>query len=694
MKSNSITKKTGTVIPLGALYDDKHTVIGEYPVLADFALFCQKAGLGIIQLLPVNDTGTQSSPYSGLSAFALHPIYICITDLPEFSPRYKIDKTFAEQYENFIASFPYKNRYNYQGILNAKTALLRSLYETTPIAKQKKPSAELSAWIKKNQWIIDYAVYKNLKWKYMQSSWKNWPEKDCRPDKNEITARWNNPADKKEHLFYAWVQMRADEQFSIAAQAVKEAGIILKGDMPILMNEDSCDVWAEPLLFRQNLRAGSPADKENPTGQNWGFPIYNWDAIKADNYSWWKTRLSNAAHYYRAYRLDHVIGFFRIWAVPERDTDALLGHTEPFCAITQKKLTDAGFDKGRIIWLSQPHVPTGIIQNITWNYDSAHNIMKKLLEKLPNEELWRFKTEIRGEMDITEADFGTLCNDETAARVKKELCSYWHNRCLIDIADGNFIPLWTYRDSTAWVSLSNEEKEKLQTLIDEAADAQEAKWKEQADDIFTVFTSSVPMIPCGEDLGANPSCLPDILEKHHILGLRVIRWTREWNRQGQPYIPFKEYTPLSVTTTSVHDSPTLRQWWTDDKIAAAGFITANPEAFSSTAAADMKQPQLFNADPEIEKLTSFTPVVAEAILSAAAHSASVWCIYPLQDFLYLVSTYLLTNAAEERINIPGTVTDFNWTYRLPVSLKTLLADTLLIDKIKKIAVLHDRGEKK
>ena len=165
------SRMTGIAIPLGAIYTKKNTVIGEFTVLPDFAKFCKKAGIEIIQLLPVNDTGTQSSPYSGLSAFALHPIYIDIAKLPEFEDVSK-DKDFEKKYKDFIKKFPYdgKTRYDYDGILNAKDELLRTIYATTTIAKSAMPSEELTKWIKKNPWIVNYAVYKNLKHKYMQAT--------------------------------------------------------------------------------------------------------------------------------------------------------------------------------------------------------------------------------------------------------------------------------------------------------------------------------------------------------------------------------------------------------------------------------------------------------------------------------------------------------------------------------------------
>ena len=671
-------KLTGVAVPLGALYTKDNPVIGEFPDLKPFADYCQAAGISIIQLLPVNDTGTQSSPYSGLSAFALHPIYIRLKDVPGFDELYKNDEKFKKAYDVFVANQKYTLRYNYDAILNTKTALLKMLYDSTDEGKTGDAGEALSKWIKANSWVKDYAVYKNLKWNYMQASWKSWLESDRNKTKEEITALWNKKAFKKEHLFYAWTQMVADAQFRDAVDYVKAAGLMLKGDMPILMNEDSCDAWAYPEVFNQELRAGAPADGDNPNGQNWGFPTYNWKNLKDDDYSWWKARLTNASKYYDAYRLDHILGFFRIWAIPEADLNALNGHTEPYAFIKRSELYDLGFNDDRIRWLSQPHIPTGVIEDITWNHDKAHQILAIFCDKIDGEELWRFSPALKGNKAIEEADLTELCAPEAIGRVKKVLEDYWSNRTLIEIAKNKFVPLWTYGKSTSWGTLNDQEKGALLNCFNELNEKNEKLWKKQADEIFAAITKSVKMIPCGEDLGVNTECVPKTMDAHKILGLRVVRWCRKWSEPGQPYVPFSEYTPLSVTTTSVHDSSTVRQWWDEEKDSVRAFVSANPEALGIKENELMDMTQAISAQP-------FNAQVAQSILKASAAAASVWFIPPLQDFLYMDEKLWLDKAADERINVPGTVTEFNWTYRLPVSLEELSENVELTGKIKKIS---------
>ena len=680
----TLEKSTGTSIPLGAIYSDRKngTVIGEYTDLPEFAKFCKKTGFTLLQLLPVNDTGTQSSPYSGLSAFALHPIYIDLTALPEFKSLYSSDSNFKKAFDKMIKDFPYNphGRYNYEGILNAKTALLNLLYESTEIAKKEKATDELSSWIKKNDWIVQYAVYKNLKVKYNQATWKDWSKEDRNPTEKQILDRWNDKKLLKAHLFFAWVQMRANEQFKDSAEKVKKEGITLKGDMPILMNEDSCDAWAFPGIFNHNLRAGSPVDGENPTGQNWGFPTYNWEYLKENNFTWWKSRLKVAEQYYGAYRLDHILGFFRIWAIPVRDTTAVLGHTVPYTPISRDDLHNIGFDDARIRWLSQPHVPTSLIEDITWNHEKAVSILSKFMDRIGNEELWLFKKSILGDKDIYESNLASFCEGDSEKRCKDALSKAWQNRCLIEITENNFVPVWTYYTSSAWASLNDGEKNALKNLIGTKEWEQNKLWETQSDEILSALTGSVKMIPCGEDLGADLPCLPAVMQKNGILSLRVNRWCRKWNEPGKPYVPLNELPPFSVTTTSVHDSPTVRQWWDEDRDGSSLFVRTNPWAFGIDGFDQAK----INETASLP----FSPFIAEGYLKGVATSNSAWIINPLQDFMAMEKKYWNPDANAERINIPGSVNEFNWTYRMPVCIEELEKDSSLIEKIKGIVALH------
>ena len=664
-----IPRLTGTAIPLGALKTKHSCGIGEYPDLVTFASFCKKAGLSLIQLLPVNDTGTESSPYSALSAFALHPIYMSIEALPEYKTASAEVKKAVKALHQVHDDAP---RFDYRQLRYGKCNVLKMLYEEKKldIAQLWSDSdSDLRTWFAKNQWVVEYAVFLELKWKFMEASWRQWPKKFSSMKQDKILARWEDKALQEAHLFHVWVQWRAFEQFHQAAQAVQEKGILLKGDIPIMMNEDSADAWAHPEFFDETMRAGSPPDGFNPTGQNWGFPVYRWKNLAKSDYSWWKNRLACASNFYQAYRIDHVLGFFRIWETSSRETTAILGRTEPSAPIILAELEKAGFDKDRIRWLSQPHVPTRAIEDVNNNdYLGTHGYLHLLMDRIGEEELWLFKDEIKGDRDILE-------REDIPEPVRHRLAEFWRNRTLLPLGQDKFLPLWTYRDTTAWKSLSEQEQESLDKLIATKQKKQDTLWEKQARTLLGELTSATDMIACAEDLGANPESVPRVLDDLSILRLCVVRWYRQWQEEGQPFVDFADYPAKSVVTASVHDSSTLRLWWLTEQDAEAFYRDFPPE----------------EAEGDIE-VGIYTPETARYLLSRIATSASNFCIHPIQDFLALQATYYNSDPQQERVNVPGSVNEFNWTYRLPVLVEELVQDKELQSAIKDVVAIHKKAK--
>jgi len=655
----SKTRLLGTVVPIGALRSSKPTAVGEFPDLAEFALLCKKMKIGLIQLLPVNDTGYQSSPYFSLTAFALHPLYLRISDLPE-----------AEQFKDKAAAinkeFSGQERFPYEKVLRAKMELLREIYTAheSDIEKKAQKGGSLAAWIEQNPWVKQYAVYRRIKEANSEKSWKEWPElREVTAE--EIIAMWKDPQYRKEHLFWTWLQEALDVQFSAAAKVVAEAGILLEGDLPILMNDDSCDVWAHPNIFILELSAGAPPDMYSPDGQNWGFPLYNWAAQEQDNYAWWKQRLAVAGKYYQVYRIDHVLGFFRIWASSHRDYSSALGRYVPFTHITNSDLRKLGYDKGRIRWVSQPHIPTDEIWEALRNGPdhlpeadiaaAAKKVFSKAFDRVGNEELWLFKKKIKGEKDIDALGLHPS--------LRPYLFHAWRDRLFLEYEKGKFFPAWYCRDSRAFHSLSTEEQKNLEELIQKRMVKSEKTWEAQGKKLLSVLVESSHMLPCAEDLGVVTKCVPKVLTKLKILGLRVPRWHRRWELDKEPYIPFEEYPELSVCTLAVHDSSTVREWWEReiDQQQFAGFI-----GFPSL-------PKIYN------------PGTAKAILTKTASARSRFRVFQIQDLLHLSTKWYAEDPTSERINVPGTYNDFNWTYRLPASIGEFGKDKELVKAVAELS---------
>ncbi|MDR1787663.1 MAG: 4-alpha-glucanotransferase [Treponema sp.] len=658
----------GTVVPVGALRSEG-SAVGEFADLAEFGRLCVKMGIGLIQILPVNDTGYQSSPYFALTAFALHPLYLRLSDLKEAAGCE--DKIAA-----LNAAFAKETRFPYEEVLRAKMALLRGIYEDNrkKIESAAKPGGSLAKWIAANPWVREYAVFRTLKEANEERSWKEWPDHQQISEK-ELAARWSDPALWGAHLFWAWVQQALDAQFGAAARALSDLGLILEGDLPILMNEDSHDVWAHPAYFDQTLSAGAPPDIYSPDGQNWGFPIYNWKALAKDDYSWWRARLAAAAKYYQAYRIDHVLGFFRIWASSRADAAATLGRFVPSTPITKADLAALGFDEARVHWLSRPHIPTGEVWDaIRANWkgpsneaeaaEAAGRVFSTALERIGSEELWLFKESIKGDKDITALGL--------QAGAQAYLLGAWGNRLFVEYEKGLYFPVWFYRNSRAYASLSEDERRRLEAFIAERAKDSEKIWEAQGKKLLSMLCDSSAMLPCAEDLGAVPECVPRVLSKLHILGLRVVRWHRDWEAPGEPYYPFSAYPELSVCTPAVHDSSTLREWWNKeaDQTLFAGFIGV----------------------PSLPRV--YNPGVARTILFKIASAASRFRVFQIQDLLHLSPRWYAEDAASERINVPGTNTPFNWTYRLPAPIADIAKDSELAAAVRELAEVKAAKEPK
>ena len=661
----------GVVVPVSALRGVDSTGVGEFPDLITFGHLCKKMRVGLIQILPVNDTGYESSPYSALTAFALHPIYLRIADLPEAQ-----DPQWQKQLAAMKLRFESDVRFNHYEVMKAKLELLHEIFAANEAAirASAQDGGVLATWIADNSWVKEYAVYRRLKQANQEQSWRQWDVQRS-VTRAELAALWDDVDLKAEHLFWTWIQKALDEQFITAAASLKSDGILLEGDLPILINDDSCDAWAHPEYFHLELSAGAPPDMYSPDGQNWGFPTYNWDALENENYVWWRDRLKVAAKYYAAYRIDHVLGFFRIWATArtEKDNNSLLGRYIPYAAITKKDLVLCGFDADRIRWLSYPHVPTGevwdslrldgYLSESDIQYEAERAFMLAL-DRIGSEELWLFKDSIKGEKDIDALQLHPA--------VKNYLLDVWKNRLFLQYEDDHYFPTWKYHESRAYRSLSDGERKIIEQLLAERKAESEEAWEKLGEKLLSVLAKSTAMLPCAEDLGEVPDCVPQVLTKLRILGLRVLRWHRLWDKEGQPYIPLEDYPELSVCTPAVHDSSTVREWWERE---------AEKEALTD-----------FIGQPFLSPV--YNPGVAKIILHRLAGAASRFRVFQIQDLLHLSQKWYAQDPAAERINVPGTYNSFNWTYRLPATIDELAKDEVFVKGVEELATIPPLEKKK
>jgi len=631
--------KTGVLVPVFSLRTPDSAGTGEFLDIIPLVDWGVPLGLDIIQILPVNDTGDDSSPYSALSAFALHPSYCRVQAIPEYA---KLDTPVKNEVEHLLETLrKHGDRVRYAEVRSGKIEALSQIYNASTHAIQS--DKHFDEWQKENPWVRDYSAFMTLKERHNKAGWQQWRAEFRVGNKKTIDLVWENKIDGQRALFWSWVQFRTSEQFKKASKYCSSMNVMLKGDIPIMMNEDSVDVWSQPRNFMLDFRAGAPPDAYSTTGQNWGFPIYDWDYLATHDYSWWRERLHQADKYYHAYRIDHVLGFFRIWTIPREHSSGLLGYYKPSIYISHTELEGLGFDKGRIRWLAEPHVPTQRIRELFG--ERASEIMSRCFERVGNEELFVFKPEIRGERDIQAYSF---LPEET-----EKLLVLFRDRVIISIEENLYTTGWYFRDSWRYQTLSSEERARFEGLVERHRLEAEALWQKLGEKLLSFMISSVSMLTCAEDLGAVPDCVPVTLEKLGILGLRIPRWARYWKSPGSPFVPPEDYPVLSVCAASVHDTSTVREWWERE-----------PDREGWWKAMGGKGPSP----------AEYEPHVARAVITSFLKAASQICVLQIQDFLALTEKYRSPDPSAERMNIPGTIGPHNWSWRMPVDLGTLRED--------------------
>ena len=618
------TFQSGVAVPLFSLQSKTSIGIGEFLDLIPFARWCELCDFNIIQLLPVNDTGSEASPYSARSAFALNPIFINIQAIQG-----SVD--FEAEIDEAKETFDACGQIDYYKVSTWKRQILKKIFENR--YELLKKDIALANWIEQNPWAKAYCVYCILKAQNNEASWKDW-KKFQNPSAKDIETLWNK--NLKEALYHAWMQYIAEMQFSAAVAEVSKMGIRIKGDIPILINEDSADAWANRNYFSMDDRAGAPPDMFSYSGQNWGFPTYRWDNIEKDDFCWWKMRLHQASKFYHAYRIDHVLGFFRIWSIPEREVTGILGRFSPSIPLTWEMLSAAGFCRETLEYLRRPNYSVDQLRAFFGN--ETENIISVYFESLPNEATrFVFKPEF----------YSDPSGDENT-----------------------FYPFWYWYNQPVLYTLPENEQQKLSEIIHRNESMQEPLWEQNATKLLSVLAKETDMLVCAEDLGAVPHCVPTVLKKLNILSLRIERWARNWDVPYSPYYEMEEYPRLSVCTTSCHDTSSLRGLWKEpdfDKNLYWGHAHLAGQA------------------PE-----ELTPPSVRSILAHVFSSNSLFCILPVQDYFGLSATLSEVPPEAERVNVPGTVGGKNWTYRLPCTVETLLENKSLSTEIRKLVDTRKR----
>ena len=647
-------KLAGTLVPVFSLRTRKSAGIGDFGDLKTMIDFVASTGQKVLQLLPINDTTithtwTDSYPYSCISVFAIHPQYANLHALPEL----KDAKARAEA-EKTCAELNALDKIDYEKVNGFKINYLRQIFNQE--GEKMMKTAEYKAFFQDTElWLVPYAQYSYLRDKNGTADFNQWPDHQVWDEAERKALTDPKTAAYKNVAFFYFVQFVLDRQMQEAHEHAKAKGVILKGDIPIGVNRNSCDVWMEPKYFNLNGQAGAPPDDFSANGQNWGFPTYNWFEMLKDGCQWWNRRFQNMARYFDAYRIDHVLGFFRIWEIPVSSVHGLLGQFAPALAMSREEIESYGlhFQDDRF---TRPFITDWVLDRVF--HERAGEVKEKYLDRL-DDERYQMKPEVDTQRKV-EALFADV-TDEKELWLRDGLYALISDVLFVrdHTNPGVFHPRISAQLDFIYESLYDNDKAAFNRLYNDYFYRRNNQfWYQEAMKKLPKLVQATRMLVCAEDLGMVPDCVPWVMDELKILSLEL---------QSMPKDPSVKFGHLSrnpyrsVCTISSHDMPTLRMWWDEN-------IQRTQEYYNT---------MLYRQGPAPHPLPGW---LASDIISRHLTSPSMLCILSIQDWLATDEALRLPDADAERINIPANPKHY-WRYRMHLNIEDLAADKRFVQNI-------------
>lgn len=651
----------GCVIPVFSLRSQTSSGIGDFGDLCKFVHWAAEVGMRAVQLLPINDTTRTGSwhdsyPYNGISVFALHPIYL---DMREWSS----SQAYAT-YQHEGEELNLLPQIDYERVFQLKTKFARALFKEN--GKRTIASAAFKKFYHDNeQWLTAYTSFCALRDLYHTADFRSWPADAPTPDTIEQFVH-AHPQLEEARTYYAYVQFLLHCQMQQAHDEARKLGVILKGDIPIGISRDSVPTWVDGRLFHFNGQAGAPPDDFAVHGQNWGFPTYNWNEMAKDNYAWWRKRLHHMQQYFDAYRIDHVLGFFRIWEVPTNQIYGLLGYFRPALPFSISEIGHFGFTED-VASLCIPQVNEAYLQQLIAETQNEH-LAEQYFEPLNNHS-YTLKEGYRSQRALMQL----LPEGKTRQALLNVACE------VLFIQDPERHDLYHPRIAAQlthlYTTLSDQNRDAFNRLHDDFFYHRNNQfWADEAmKKIPTVTQSSdnqhptlqlyplqgTGMLPCAEDLGMVPASVKGVLERLQILSLEIQRMPKEY---GVRFGHLNNNPYLSVTTIATHDMPPLRLWWQQN--------AERRQAFWNEA-----------LHHEGEAPTEATPEICEEIIKQHLQSPSMLCLLALQDWLSISPTLRSKHPETEQINDPANPNQY-WRYRMHLTIEELMQQSGFNDKIR------------
>ena len=647
-------KLAGTQVPVFSLRTRKSAGIGDFGDLKTMIDFVASTGQKVLQLLPINDTTithtwTDSYPYSCISVFAIHPQYADLHALPELK-----DAKARTEAEKTRAELNALDKIDYEKVNDFKINYLRQIFNQE--GEKMMKTAEYKAFFQDTElWLVPYAQYSYLRDKNGTADFNQWPDHQVWDEAERKALADPKTAAYKNVAFFYFVQFVLDRQMQEAHEHAKAKGVILKGDIPIGVNRNGCDVWTEPKYFNLNGQAGAPPDDFSVNGQNWGFPTYNWFEMLKDGCQWWNRRFQNMARYFDAYRIDHVLGFFRIWEIPVHSVHGLLGQFAPALAMSREEIESYGlhFQEDRF---TRPFITDWILNRVF--HERAGEVKEKYLDRL-DDERYQMKPEVDTQRKV-EALFADV-TDEKELWLRDGLYALISDVLFVrdHTNPGVFHPRISAQLDFIYESLYDNDKAAFNRLYNDYFYRRNNQfWYQEAMKKLPKLVQATRMLVCAEDLGMVPDCVPWVMDELKILSLEL---------QSMPKDPSVKFGHLSrnpyrsVCTISSHDMPTLRMWWDEN-------IQRTQEYYNT---------MLYRQGPAPHPLPGW---LASDIISRHLTSPSMLCILSIQDWLATDEALRLPDADAERINIPANPKHY-WRYRMHLNIEDLAADKRFVQNI-------------
>jgi 4-alpha-glucanotransferase len=644
---NNTWKGAGVSLPVFSLRSETSMGTGEFSDIRLLVDWARKTGLKLIQILPVNDTsatGTwmDSYPYSAISAFALHPMYLNLSEMAGkknasyLKPLKKIQKQLNELGEM-----------DFEAVMQIKTKTAKEIF-----AQEKESfmaDEDFQQFFEQNScWLIPYAAFCYLKEVNNTSDFRKWKTYG-RYNKLSIDRLVSPQSKQYEQItYYYFIQFHLHRQLLKSVEYAHENGIIIKGDIPIGVYRYSCDAWVSPELYHMDQQAGAPPDPFAVKGQNWGFPTYNWERMAMDSFQWWKNRFSQMAIYFDAFRIDHILGFFRIWSIPLTQTEGIMGHFEHAIPVHRVE-----FDERNIYFSAERYTRPFINEAVLWEWFGPNTEkVKTLYFEESSQGKFLIREFVNTQRKVSDY-FEDKITDPLDIISRESLMSLVSNVILFEV-EGSAGKQFHFRidmeKTSSFRYLDWHLQNQLRDLyINYFYRRQDTFWKKEAMKKLPTLKGSTNMLVCGEDLGMVPACVPDVMKQTGILSLEIQRMpkdvTREFfNPATAPY--------LSVVTPSTHDMSTIRGWWEEDRQKTQKFFNEELGQWGDAP---------YFCDPWINK----------AIVNQHLSAPAMWSIFQLQDLMGMDENIRRENPHDERINVPA-IPNYYWRYRMHIYLEDLL----------------------